>query len=430
MNRRTVCALIVAGSLGVLTAVSLGQVPGDPGDTTTTTTPTETTPPATTETTPAPPGETTPSPTPPGGPGGIVSEPAYDVDAFENGIVAALTGGANPAVGFGYAIAKDGKVVAQGGMGDARRPIDGQRDFTSSTRMEVMSVTKPVTAMALVRLLDVRGISYDAKVANYLPASWPRGKGFSKFSVKAVTFRHLLTHTSGLDQVFKALADTSQWSNDWDGLKWIVGNGTTPASYDYKNANLAMARVLIPQLWRKAGGPDSTVTAANHWKRTQTYINKYVLKPSGVPYARCWELDDATAALVYDVASPQAAGTLQELNGASREACAGHAGLHLSALDLAKVGTTLRSSSKIMSAAARTAMLSGRLGWDGGSNPASGPRVGHWYHGGDGDWGPRRVNTCLALMPQGYAAAVVINSDYSNAYQCTVLRNAYSLGKQ
>jgi CubicO group peptidase (beta-lactamase class C family) len=55
------------------------------------------------------------------------------------------------AVGFGYAIARNGQLKKSGGGGYARTPDDGDVPFTSKKRIEVMSVTKNLTALGLLR---------------------------------------------------------------------------------------------------------------------------------------------------------------------------------------------------------------------------------------------------------------------------------------
>lgn len=68
------------------------------------------------------------------------------------------------------------------------------RAVTPETPFVIGSVSKPVTALAVMQLVDAGKISLDAPVTRYLP--WFRLSGTG---ADAVTIRHLLTHTSGLD---------------------------------------------------------------------------------------------------------------------------------------------------------------------------------------------------------------------------------------
>jgi CubicO group peptidase (beta-lactamase class C family) len=65
------------------------------------------------------------------------------------------------------------------------------------TLFGVMSMTKPVTATALMILVDEGRLSLDDPVAKYIPA-FADAKTESGEPVRGLTVRHVLTHTSGL----------------------------------------------------------------------------------------------------------------------------------------------------------------------------------------------------------------------------------------
>ena len=89
-------------------------------------------------------------------------------------ILAALTG---KATGFAYAIVKDGQLVVGEGVGKARTGPDGNRNMTRSSRLNVMSVTKTTTAVAILQLLDELNLSVDSKIEKWLPPSGRRASG-------------------------------------------------------------------------------------------------------------------------------------------------------------------------------------------------------------------------------------------------------------
>ena len=76
----------------------------------------------------------------------------------------------------------------RGGVRRGRSRI-GQ-PYTTHTPSCLASLSKPITAVAIMMLAEQRRLTYDAPLSRFLP-------GFSK-SVGAVTLRHLLTHTSGI----------------------------------------------------------------------------------------------------------------------------------------------------------------------------------------------------------------------------------------
>jgi CubicO group peptidase (beta-lactamase class C family) len=85
-------------------------------------------------------------------------------------------------------VAEKGRVLYEGAFGVAD-PGTGQ-PYTTKTPSCLASLSKPITAVAIMMLAEQRRLTYDAPLSKFLP-------GFSK-SVGAVTLHHLLTHTSGI----------------------------------------------------------------------------------------------------------------------------------------------------------------------------------------------------------------------------------------
>jgi len=95
-----------------------------------------------------------------------------------------------------------GRVVLDRGYGfadvAARRPVDPH-----ATRWPFASVTKVVTATALMQLVERGSVELDADVGRYLKvARLPEGA--------PITPRHLLTHTDGLDEIPGRRAEPGQ----------------------------------------------------------------------------------------------------------------------------------------------------------------------------------------------------------------------------
>ncbi|MBJ7521215.1 MAG: beta-lactamase family protein [Solirubrobacteraceae bacterium] len=434
MFRRTAVTTAVAATAAVfaLSAPFAGaQAPGGPGASG----------PGSITTTPPPPPDPHPDPTGPDvaalptppappapGPQTVVSEPVVEPAAFAAAIEQRLAGPGAP-VGYAYAITRNGQLVASNGVGDARIAADGQQDFTPTSRIEVMSVTKPMGAIALQQILAKRGISIDTPISAYLPKLWAKGPGYAANSANPVTFRHLLTHTSGIRQLLDNPPPGVTFSNTWEGMKDIAQIGTTPGGVSsYKNANYVMIRVLIGRLAGIANtgtGPLAIVGEKSHASRYLTYLNTHVFAKAGVPKVTCWSDDDANAPMVYDRDNLAIGGRVIEREGEDRKHCGGHTGLHLSAIDLVKVATHLRHTEQLLTVPARELMFAGRLGWNAGSN--QGTAMGEWWHGGDGYFGGNRdVHTCVATLRQNYEVAIVINSQHqTGSGQCSTLRAAY-----
>ncbi|HWS86944.1 MAG TPA: serine hydrolase domain-containing protein [Pyrinomonadaceae bacterium] len=90
-----------------------------------------------------------------------------------------------------YVVAEAGRVRFADALGDAVREPE-TRPATLGTVYDLASLTKPlVTGMLLAQLVERGAVGLDAPVAEYLGE-------FGVEDKRAVTVRHLLTHTSGL----------------------------------------------------------------------------------------------------------------------------------------------------------------------------------------------------------------------------------------
>ena len=83
-------------------------------------------------------------------------ESTFDPDVFEETMEAVF---GPHAVGYGYALNYDGEIAAAaGGGGEARTSADSSppMGFDEMTEMELASVSKPITAVALIYLLQTQ----------------------------------------------------------------------------------------------------------------------------------------------------------------------------------------------------------------------------------------------------------------------------------
>ncbi len=100
--------------------------------------------------------------------------------------------------GAAIVIVKDGETVFKRGYGFANLD-DNIKVSPDITLFRIGSVSKALTLQALVRLSDKGRIDLDDEVSKYIPAlsDIPNVNG----SEATVRLRHLVTHTSGLDQI-------------------------------------------------------------------------------------------------------------------------------------------------------------------------------------------------------------------------------------
>ena len=359
--------------------------------------------------------------------GATLNAHAVTLIDMKNNMTADLEGKTN---GYAFVI-KRGAKQSTGAGGLALRPADipggGSLAMTTDTRSFIASVTKTISAIAILQLLEANSMPITAKVAPWFPDDWVIGPGFDQ-----LTFKDLLTHETGLNQIFQGLsgAEKVNWKNDWDGMKWVVENGAIPnASSSYKNMNYVFSTVLIPALWKASGASDATFTGLTEGNRGLLYVwyvTNHIFKPSGVAVGASCTASEfyAAQAMAYDVDLPRQEGHMSETSWPN---CGGHTGLRLSAQDLAKIMQALVDG-KLLSSGYRFAMNWFRLGWNKLSSTNSNGRKNKWWHGGD--WftaGDREYHACvMTYYPEKIAASLVVNSRIAGKGACTILKDAYN----
>src|SRR2546427_6381174 len=116
----------------------------------------------------------------------VAPAPAAHADAIDDYIKTEMERRHIP--GLALAVARNGKIIKVRGYGVAN--LEHDVPVTPDTVFELASVTKQFTATAIMLLVEEGKVQLDDQVAWHLPRApetW-----------KAITVRHLLTHTSGL----------------------------------------------------------------------------------------------------------------------------------------------------------------------------------------------------------------------------------------
>lgn len=104
--------------------------------------------------------------------------------------------------GMSLMLIKDAKLVQRENYGFA--DIENQVPIKDNTIFRIFSMTKPVTAVALMTLFDEGKFELDDKVSKYIPEFEymmvynPDASHYLDFQNKEMTIRNLLTHTSGI----------------------------------------------------------------------------------------------------------------------------------------------------------------------------------------------------------------------------------------
>ncbi|MBD0256415.1 MAG: beta-lactamase family protein [Cytophagales bacterium] len=169
----------------------------------------------------------------------------------------------------------------------------GLTKFTTGTRMETAQLSSTLSAIALLKVLEGKpGLTVDSPVHPYLPSDWALGP-----NVKLLTFRHLLTHRSGLTPELVNLTEPA--TDLYDNLKLLIGKGIVKDQVTKVNgkpvlsaakrelsANYALLRILIPYLHNGAPVYKPTETMGRNAEATARdyvkLVTEKVFHPSGI----------------------------------------------------------------------------------------------------------------------------------------------------
>jgi CubicO group peptidase (beta-lactamase class C family) len=174
--------------------------------------------------------------------------------------------------GLAYGIVVDGKLVHTGGVGytdiDAKIPANSTSDF------RIASMTKSLTAMAILKLRDQGKLKLDDPAYLYIPEM--KGIHYLTKDATPVTIKNLMTHTAGYPE-----------DNPWGDRQLAVSDAQLIAiykkgvsfshnpglGYEYSNLGFATLGYII----RKITG-----------KTYEAYITENILKPLGMTHTY-WE---------------------------------------------------------------------------------------------------------------------------------------------
>jgi CubicO group peptidase (beta-lactamase class C family) len=162
--------------------------------------------------------------------------------------------------------------------GEGLARVNPDVKMSSWIRMDVLSMSKTITAAGIVRQLLANGLTPQEKIGPHLPSYWSVHP-----QVANLTFAHILTHSGGL------VGDQS----DFDQLQTLCAS--KPAGIigkvSYQNANYSLLRVLLAYLASAATLHILEVPFARQFLSSNTAviyvenIKTNILKPSGVIHA-------------------------------------------------------------------------------------------------------------------------------------------------
>ncbi len=206
-------------------------------------------------------------------PAGMVSlsESTFLLEQFRTNLVSAIEGNV-----VGYAIGlrehsenfplqnfeNDNIAGGEARTSDDTPPGEGGLNMETWMRMETASVSKPITATAILHLLQTEFAessnlaadideALNRKMVDYLPEDWnvevdPKDlddpANWNKGFIPQITIRDLLQHRSGLDKNHYTYEDVrNRVEAGIDGV-WQDPDG-------YSSTNYSLLRVMLPYLW-------------------------------------------------------------------------------------------------------------------------------------------------------------------------------------
>jgi CubicO group peptidase (beta-lactamase class C family) len=325
--------------------------------------------------------------------------PRLNVDAFGKAMHNALK---DSVTGYILQLRQNGNLIYNLIWNWSQTPADKKQGWTEDTRMHVASVSKLLTAIGLVKLLDSKNISYDSKIINYLPTYWKKGKNIDK-----ITFRHLLTHTSGFT--------TGGSSSNYSFMKSKVADGVNQVgSYDYENMNFGLCRILMPiingDISKNQNFPSLIdifqdqawdLVTLSHYKN---YMQAKVFTPAGVNNVDFKPLSSTKNALAYQFPHKNQDGW----DSGNLAAVAGGAGWRLSTKELLNVMDHLRRKNTIIAPQKAQYLLDNYFGIDQVINTPAGKiynKNGLWRNGSG-----QTEQSVVYFFPNNMELAMFVNS--------------------
>ena len=262
---------------------------------------------------------------------GVITE--RQLTAQMNGIL-----NRHPCVGLAFGVVRDGRLAFFHGHGFA--DTASQTAITEDTVFRIASITKTVTAIAVMQLWEQGLVDLDAPANDYLRAYKLVP---ARASFQPATVRHLLTHTAGIPQVLR-LSDwlyperresfkigqaptLAEYYHDRGGLRLVVEPGTTFAYGDHTFGTLGqlvedvtrmpVARYFRERIFEPLGMADSDLLRSE-WVQSRLATG-YTLGSHGIKAVVDGEGVTAGAGSIYSTPRDMARYLAALLGGGANE---------------------------------------------------------------------------------------------------------------
>jgi hypothetical protein len=185
-------------------------------------------------------------------------------------------------MGYGFVIFYKDTIMRTHSSGLKRTQADGgPLNFDVFAKVQLASLSKTVTAIAVLQILASKNMNTYAKINNCIPSAWIKGPNVDK-----ITFRDLLRHEAGIRPTAGGCD-----GHTYDEIKCRIQTGVNIDSMgaghqSYNNQNYALFRVIIPNLLGFPNMPlgDDAITAGYYIK----YVQDNVLSKSQITKSQCY----------------------------------------------------------------------------------------------------------------------------------------------
>lgn len=330
-----------------------------------------------------------------------LAEKSAQVDA----LFASWPGGDAP--GAAVVVVQDGEVLHRGSYGLA--DLETGAVISPGTPFRLASLTKQFTAVAVMMLRERGELDYDDPVSKFLPAFLTQPR--------TITIRHLLWHTSGLQDHEELFWKSGEIDGDYPRSSKLGRGGFEPTSKDALRIVAGRGLRFAPGDEWEYGNTGYTVLAQLvervSGKSFSRFLSEHIFTPLGM-----------NNSLLYDETRPAMPGcaisytfegeTYQDVDYTPLNQLYGHDGIYSTADDMVKWYRALASDELVAPPASEMAFASGELnvgaktgygfGWFVG-NSLGLPRAAH-----TGSWTGFR-NVAVYYPDQKLAALVLCNFD-------------------
>ncbi|WP_158301718.1 serine hydrolase domain-containing protein [Paenibacillus mesophilus] len=139
----------------------------------------------------------------------------------------------------GYLLSRYGKIFAHRSLGALRGWEEGDtaNALQPDSIRPITSITKPLTALAVMKLVEMGLLSLEHRVSKYI-------KELDIEGYRAITLYQLLTHTSGLDADKNYFANPERWMRAILDQPFAHGS----VAFNYSNAGFALLGEVITRV--------------------------------------------------------------------------------------------------------------------------------------------------------------------------------------